>query len=81
MKKQYVKPYLAVESFQLVAALAAGCADKKGGALNQSISSCDSDDGLFASTQCDPNVYDMEWYIGATGTLDMGAIDGVYLES
>lgn len=53
MKKEYVKPYLALESFQLVAALAGSCSGDGQIPLNQSISGCnawdDYDDPLFGS--------------------------------
>ena len=38
MKKEYVKPYLALESFQLVAALAGACAMKV--EMNISVDEC-----------------------------------------
>ena len=40
MKKEYVKPYLALESFQLVAALAGSCTDQGYTPLNQSVDDC-----------------------------------------
>ncbi|MGM9602965.1 MAG: hypothetical protein ACI3W5_15445 [Faecousia sp.] len=53
MKKEYVKPYLALESFQLVAALAGACNNVV--RLNQGIQDCvPIDDGAvaFFGAQC-----------------------------
>lgn len=43
MKKEYIKPYLAVESFQLNAAIAGACTGKI--TLNQSVDECTTHDG------------------------------------
>ena len=56
MKKEYVKPYLAFESFQLVAALAGSC----GMPLNQSAQACSNPDyaPLFGNNvDCGENVF------------------------
>ena len=58
MKKEYVKPYLALESFQLVAALAGSCSDSGYSTLNSSIDSCIlSDDTLFGAS-CEDSVHE-----------------------
>lgn len=52
MKKEYVKPYLALESFQLVAALAGSCQN----AINHSIDECNGNEedlGVFFGNSCD----------------------------
>lgn len=49
MKKIYTKPYLAVESFQLNAAIAASCSSDGGIAIHYGESTCsDSATGYFA---------------------------------
>lgn len=52
MKREYIKPYLAVESFQLNAAIAGACSSKI--ALNHQVNDCTThdEDGIK-----DPNVY------------------------
>ena len=40
MKKTYTKPYIAVESFQLDAAIAAPCSSEGETALNYAIATC-----------------------------------------
>lgn len=58
MKKEYVKPYLALESFQLVAALAGACSEGGSSPLNSGIDSCIlADDTLFGSA-CEDSVHD-----------------------
>lgn len=49
MKKTYTKPYLATESFQLDAAIAASCSSEGKGALGYSMDTCtlDDDKGLY----------------------------------
>lgn len=44
MKKAYVKPYLAVESFQLDAAIASSCSSEGKLALGYTMNSCTLDD-------------------------------------
>lgn len=59
MKKEYVKPYLALESFQLVAALAGSCSGEGQTQLGQSIDTCtlvDFGDTLFGAA-CEDNVH------------------------
>ncbi len=57
MKKEYVKPYLALESFQLVAALAGSCSGEGQFTLNQGIDNCKlADDTLFGAA-CEDNVH------------------------
>lgn len=82
MKKEYVKPYLALESFQLVAAVAGSCNEP----LNHSIDGCtftdeanDTNNPLFGNS-CDQKIYEF-------GTNDEGicynylAEGGMYLTS
>lgn len=45
MKKEYIKPYLAVESFQLDAAIAGACGSDNMMALNHSVNDCTLMDG------------------------------------
>lgn len=47
MKKNYVKPYLAVESFQLDAAIAAACSSQGFIPINYGENSCTFDNGQF----------------------------------
>ena len=65
MKKEYVKPYLAFESFQLVAALAGGCSDAGKVPLGHSIDTCtlkEEDQNVWFGTLCEVNVHDYpEW--------------------
>ena len=63
MKKEYVKPYLALESFQLVAALAGSCDEP----LNHSLEKCnfvdedfDTFNPLFAYSACEMNIFDTD---------------------
>lgn len=58
MKKEYVKPYLALESFQLVAALAGSCNEGYAKPLNQSMDECNLEEwGEFMfGAGCDDNV-------------------------
>lgn len=59
MKKEYTKPYLALESFQLVAALAGSCGNEGQHPLNHGIDTCDrvdQGDYLFGAA-CEDNVH------------------------
>ena len=49
MRREYHKPFLAVESFQLSAAIAASCTGNGGVALNHDIGSCweNTSNGVF----------------------------------
>lgn len=47
MKKIYSKPYLAVESFQLDAAIASACSTDNKETLNHGIDTCVSNTGYF----------------------------------
>lgn len=58
MKKEYVKPYLALESFQLVAALAGSCTDANKAPLNHGIDSCILDDNTLFGIACKESVHD-----------------------
>ncbi|MBQ6889620.1 MAG: hypothetical protein IJN53_01150 [Oscillospiraceae bacterium] len=58
MKREYIKPYLAVESFQLDAALAGSCTDGGGESINHYQHSCVDEVYGFFSSQCDTNVTD-----------------------
>lgn len=53
MKKVYIKPYLAVESFQLNAAIAASCSEEGFETLNRYKSGCTHESGWFAGDVCD----------------------------
>lgn len=59
MKKTYTKPYIAVESFQLDAAIAASCSSEGKTALNYAIATCkdypDAASGYFGNS-CTHNV-------------------------
>lgn len=44
MKKEYIKPYLAVESFQLNAAIAASCSDEGKIKIGIYLNSCNADE-------------------------------------
>lgn len=58
MKKQYVKPYLALESFQLVAAVAGACKDNNAQVvLGHSLETCKPEDELLFGGACGD--YDM----------------------
>ncbi len=60
MKKEYVKPYLALESFQLVAALAGACNGAGQTPLNQSIDECtavEEGGGMLFGNACTVNVH------------------------
>ena len=46
MKKDYKKPYLLVESFQLDAAIAASCSSEKKGPLNYGLDTCTLEEEL-----------------------------------
>lgn len=52
MKKDYIKPYLAVESFQLDAAVAGSCTDKGGVAINKNKHDCVEAFDLFFGAAC-----------------------------
>lgn len=56
MKKVYSKPFLAVESFQLDAAIAGACADSGAIPLGHYQTTCDHDSGFFGSDLCAFNV-------------------------
>lgn len=61
MKKQYVKPYLALESFQLVAALAGACNGENQIPLNHGIDTCTAEEeggGLIFGNSCVVNYRD-----------------------
>ncbi len=58
MKKEYVKPYLALESFQLVAALAGSCTDDGYTPLNQGIDTCKLSDDTMFGMSCEDSVHD-----------------------
>ena len=47
MKKSYVKPYIAVESFQLDAAIAASCSSQGYVPLGKGESNCFHESGVF----------------------------------
>ena len=59
MKKTYTKPYIAVESFQLDAAIAGSCTSEGKTALNYTIATCkdypDAASGYFGDS-CTHNV-------------------------
>ena len=52
MKKEYVKPYLALESFQLVAALAGACSENGKTPLNQGVDTCTLEDSILFGNAC-----------------------------
>ena len=79
MKKEYVKPYLAFESFQLVAALAGSCNIK----LNHSIHGCDSgvDGGGWFGRDCGDNIFEYD-NVTEDGVCYQGPVEGgLYLTS
>lgn len=79
MKKVYIKPYLAVESFQLNAAIAASCSEEGYITLGRYLNSCDDNEGSgwFAEPLCDLDAvgedgdYDTPCYHGPITTGNM----------
>lgn len=55
MKKEYAKPYVLKESFQLDAAIAGSCSDDGYLVLNHYRSNC-TEAGYFASSVCDNDI-------------------------
>lgn len=73
MKKEYVKPFLAIESFQLDAAIAGSCGDAGKMILGQAIDHCTlGDDG-----NGDPD-YGGDIYFGAACDADITVDDICY---
>lgn len=60
MKKEYIKPYLAVESFQLDAAIAGACGGENMMALNHQVNTCTLAD--------ETNDYGLIYFGAACGT-------------
>lgn len=57
MKKQYNKPYIGLESFQLNAAIADACSTSGGTAINHGESTCSFANGQFFSLfNCETDV-------------------------
>ena len=90
MKRAYAKPFLAVESFQLDAAIAGACADAGSKTLNLNVNNCVAPaPDYFFSNNCDISdgidVTDND--LGGDGYCYQGPIAGsmdistVYLES
>lgn len=52
MKKEYVKPYLALESFQLVASIAGACNEGGATPLNHGIDTCTLEDSWLFGEAC-----------------------------
>lgn len=79
MKKEYVKPYLALESFQLVAALAGSCQH----AINHSVYDCANGDvTAFFGSHCDLDIYKIDGGITDDGLCYQVAVEGItYLTS
>lgn len=73
MKREYAKPFLAVESFQLDAAIAGDCTGKV--TLNQQINDCTLRDGMGP-------VYETDFNFGAAcasyGGMDVAKDDACY---
>ena len=67
MKKTYTKPYIAVESFQLDAAIAASCSPTKG-SLGYSVNTCTLSDekGTYA-----PTLHVLGLACGSVGEVDI----------
>lgn len=61
MKKTYVKPYIAVESFQLDAAIATSCSSSGKNALGHAVNDCKHESGYFGDA-CSP--FDMTGFDG-----------------
>lgn len=84
MKKEYVKPYLAFESFQLGAALAGSCGGSNQFALNHSIDGCDAVEeggGVFFGAACPKNIFSYEG-VSKDGVCYQGPVEGgLYLTS
>ena len=59
MKKTYTKPYIAVEIFQLDAAIAASCSSQGKESLGHAVDTCDHDSGYFGNA-CDHDMTDFE---------------------
>ena len=72
MKREYRKPYLAMESFQLTAAIAASCSSQEKTPLNYGISNCKSGDDEgetyvdYLGNACDVDILGDE-NVGITG--------------
>lgn len=64
MKRNYVKPFLLVEPYQLLASVAA-CSNEPGGTpIYYSETTCDYGGGYFFSSQCDEDVVNGDCYHG-----------------
>ena len=68
MKKTYVKPYIAVESFQLDAAIATSCSDSGKYALGHAVNDCKHESGYFGDA-CSP--FDVTDFKGADGNDEL----------
>ena len=84
MKKEYVKPYLALESFQLVAALAGSCSSSGKTPLNHSVHECDALDelgGAYFGENCLENLVD-SGVVAPDGECYQASVEGgMYLTS
>ena len=77
MKKTYVKPYIAVESFQLDAAIAASCSNDGKEPVGHTVNQCKHESGYFGDA-CDP--FDLTDFTGPDGNDQVcyhGPIPGV----
>lgn len=80
MKKTYKKPLIAVESFQLDAAIAGACADsaeetgKQFVKIGLAADQCVHEGGYFADGVCDVGIFD----IGSTGILGGGDVNDAF---
>ena len=59
MKKTYTKPYIAVETFQLDAAIASTCSKDGKGTLNKGVDECTHESGYFGNA-CVHDMTDFE---------------------
>ena len=85
MKKEYRKPYLAVESFQLDAAVASGCGNAI--TVNQSIESCAASEGYLFGPGCESkggvnvvsdNYYNTNYSTGNPAGINEAGSDACY---
>ena len=87
MKREYRKPYLAVESFQLDAAVASGCAQESKITLNQGLDNCVPDYGYLFGGACEgaggvnvvsDNYYNTNYSTGNPAGINEAGSDACY---
>lgn len=88
MKKEYRKPYLAVESFQLDAAVASGCPENSPVQLNSTLDACgDVNGGYLFGPGCESkggvnvvsdNYYNTNYSTGNPAGINEAGSDACY---